>query len=141
MVIDTRRAFWEKAVKSALKTKITVFHCFNAMNDIAIENSDCEIRSLRLPCSGLNRETVLLKAFEAGADAVVVLTCPLGHCRFVQGNLRAAKRVARVKKILDELGLDGRRLNIYHIPEGDQYAVKDILTRTADTLAELGPAF
>ena len=55
----------------------------------------------------MTREVVLLRAFEAGADAVVVMVCPQDTCHYLQGNVRTAKRVTRVKKLLDEIGLDG----------------------------------
>ena len=43
----------------------------------------------------LIKRNISLKAFEAGADAVAVLACPEETCRYVQGNLRAKRRVAR----------------------------------------------
>jgi F420-non-reducing hydrogenase iron-sulfur subunit len=121
------------------KAQITVFHCVNALQDTSfLENEDYAVRGLKLPCSSMAREVVLLRAFEAGADAVMVLVCPEGDCHYLQGNLRVAKRVARVKKILDEIGLDGRRLNIYNIPHGDQQAVSHIVQKTVSELAEAG---
>jgi F420-non-reducing hydrogenase iron-sulfur subunit len=126
-------------IQSPVKTRITVFHCFNALNSASFLNlEDCQIQSLRLPCSSMTREVQLLKAFEAGADAVVVLVCPEKTCHYIQGNIWTAKRVARVKKILDEIGLDGRRLNIYNIPHGDQTAVEGILEQTRSELYYLG---
>jgi F420-non-reducing hydrogenase iron-sulfur subunit len=143
MAVDTRTLFQVdqyKIQKDLVKAKITVFHCFTALNNTAfLEDKDYEVHLVKMPCSSATREVFLLRAFEAGADAVVVLVCPEGACRFLQGNIRAAKRVARVKKILDEIGLDGRRLNIYNIPHGDQTAIDRILGKTLDTLATLGP--
>jgi F420-non-reducing hydrogenase iron-sulfur subunit len=143
MAVDTRTLFQVdqyKIQKDLVKAKISVFHCFTALNNTAfLEDKDYEVQLVKMPCSSATREVFLLRAFEAGADAVVVLVCPEGDCRFLQGNIRAAKRVARVKKILDEIGLDGRRLNIYNIPHGDQTAIDRILGKTLDTLAILGP--
>ncbi len=81
----------------------------------------------------------LLKAFESGSDAVVLLVCPEGQCHYVQGNVRAAKRVARVKKLIDEIGLDGRRLNLYNVSPGDRSAIERIMDQTVHDLASLGP--
>jgi coenzyme F420-reducing hydrogenase delta subunit len=128
-------------VDAALKKpSITVFHCFNALTTTAAaDSSNYDIKGIRMPCSGMTREVFLLKAFEAGADAVVVLVCPEGECKYMEGNIRASKRVARVKQILDEIGLDGRRLNIYHIKENDQQAVESIIGQTVVELEALGP--
>jgi len=119
--------------------KLTVFHCFNSLGDTEfLTESGYSVESVVLPCSSLNREVVLLRAFEAGADAVIVLACPVGACRYVQGNLRAAKRVARVQKILAEIGIDSRRLSFFNIRPGDQAQVKDLIERTLDGLTRLG---
>ena len=129
-----------KHKKTGSIARITVFHCFNALSDISFpENSKYEILNVKLPCSSMTRETVLLRAFESGADAVIVFVCPEGTCRFMQGNLRTAKRVARVKKILDEIGLDGRRLNLLNIPHGDQSKANQIIEKTLADIAVLGP--
>jgi len=126
--------------KRQVKTKITLFHCFNALNSAALLNyKDYEIHSVNLPCSSIMREVVLLKAFEDNSDAVIVLVCPENTCHYVQGNLRAKKRVNRVKKLLDEIGLDGRRLNIYYVPHGDQGAIEAIVRRTVSELDSLKP--
>ncbi len=128
------------AEKAAAKPKITVFHCFNAINDVTFaEGTDYELESIKLPCSSMMREVVMLKAFESGADAVVVVTCPEGACRYLQGNLRNAKRVARVKKILDEIGLGAGRLNQYSIPHGDQAMANSIIKKTLQEIAVMGP--
>ena len=130
----------EKIEYNLAKPQITVFHCINALGNAALLDFDnCDINSVKLPCSSLNREVVILKAFEAGADAVVVLVCPEGSCRYLQGNLRAAKRIARMKKLLDEIGLDGSRLNLYNIPHGDVRAAEKIIENTLTDLAVLGP--
>ncbi len=129
-----------ESTKPVSGTRIMVFHCINALGDnFLLEREDCDIRSIKLPCSSLTREVVLLRAFEAGADAVIVLTCPEGSCHYLQGNLRAAKRVARVKKLLDEIGINGRRLNLFHIPHGDHEMVKKIIDQAIVDINDLGP--
>ncbi len=84
------------------------------------------------------KDVFLLKAFEAGADGVLVFVCPKGMCRYVEGNIRAAKRVNWVKHLLDEIGLDGRRLDLFHLNLGDDAAV-DIIRKTVSVLMDLGP--
>jgi F420-non-reducing hydrogenase iron-sulfur subunit len=126
--------------KPAAIAKITIFHCFNALADITFpESPKYEIQSIKLPCSSMTREVVLLRAFEAGADAVLVIVCPEGECRYLQGNLRASKRVMRVKKYLDDIGLDGRRINLFNIPHGDQSKANHIIEQTLAEIAVMGP--
>jgi F420-non-reducing hydrogenase iron-sulfur subunit len=143
MPIRTVNAVMTKTVESTVtgtKTSLAVFHCFNSLNGIEyLDENEYEVKSIKLPCSGLNRDVILLRAFEAGADAVIVFACPVGSCHYIQGNLRAAKRVARVKKILDEIGLDGRRLNFYNVEHHDRATVVEIVQKTLAGLETLGP--
>ena len=123
-----------------VKPKITIFHCFNAIpTTAAIESDEYEISAVRLPCSSMTRDFLFLRAFEAGADAVAVLVCPEGECRYMEGNIRAGKRVAYVKKILDEIGLGEKRLNIYPIHEKDNKTLQKIIDQILSDLAVLGP--
>jgi F420-non-reducing hydrogenase iron-sulfur subunit len=127
-------------VKPVSKTQVTVFHCCNALNQISIsENAEYEIQSIKMPCSSLIREVFLLRAFEAGADVVIVLACPEGSCRYLEGNIRARKRVERVKKILDEIGLDSRRLDIYNLPHEGPFEVSQAVAKTLSNLADPVP--
>jgi F420-non-reducing hydrogenase iron-sulfur subunit len=67
-------------------------------------------RTIRVPCSGKLQPEHLLKAFETGADLVVVLTCGDGDCRYLEGRRRIERRLDYVRGILDEIGLGGARL-------------------------------
>jgi len=126
--------------KEIATPRITILHCVNALTDVEFpESSNYQIQSIKLPCSGMTREVVMLHAFEAGADAVLIFLCPEGSCHYLQGNIRAHKRVARVKKMLDAIGLDGRRLNVYSIPHGDQAAADRIIQKTLADIALMGP--
>jgi F420-non-reducing hydrogenase iron-sulfur subunit len=125
------------------KPKITLFHCINAFGDageLFISGSmTYEIKTVKMACSSMVKDVFLLRAFEAGADAVVVMVCPEGQCRYVEGNIRAKKRVAWVRNLLDEIGLDGRRLSLTHMSAGDQAAATRTMNDVVKKLAELGP--
>ncbi|MCP4690580.1 MAG: hydrogenase iron-sulfur subunit [Desulfobacterales bacterium] len=98
------------------------------------------MKSVKLACSGMTRDVFLLRAFEAGADAVVTLVCPERACRHMEGSIRARKRVERVKALLDEIGLDGKRLTIHNVSREDESAFQGIIQQTLADLKELGPA-
>ena len=121
--------------------KITVFHCINAFSQTSWSSAggnDFEIKFIKLPCSSMVKDVFLLRAFEAGADAVVVLVCPEGQCRYVEGNIRAKKRVAWVQNLLDDIGIDGRRLSLSNIAAGDTAAATQIIDDVLKNMAELG---
>ena len=85
------------------------------------------------------KDVFLLRAFEAGSDGVLVLVCPEDQCRYVEGSIRAKKRVAWVQNLLDEIGLDGRRLAIGNVSSGDETAAGKIILETILAVTELGP--
>ena len=121
------------------KLKITIFYCINSFRQPAgplCEN--CDIKFIKMPCSSMTKDVFLLRAFEAGADAVLVLACPEESCRYAEGGKRARKRVQWIRGILDEIGMKGeKQLSIYNTVAGDEKAVKDIMAKTLKGLKEI----
>ena len=72
---------------------------------------------ISLPCSGKVDILYLVKAFETGADGAVVVTCKPGECRYLEGNLRAKKRVKAVDGLLEEIGLGRGRLAVVSLDD------------------------
>ena len=68
------------------------------------------IHDISVPCSGRLQPEHFLKAFEAGADIVLVVTCRDGDCRYLEGRRRVQQRIDYVRGLLDEVGLGGERL-------------------------------
>ena len=124
------------------KPIITLFHCVNALDDgesLVPGGGIRELRTVKMACSSMTKDVYLLRAFEAGADAVVVLACPEGECRHVDGNIRAGKRVERVKRLLDEIGLSGGRLSFHNVPAGSTGAVSGAIKQAVADVKSLGP--
>ncbi|MDP2646703.1 MAG: hydrogenase iron-sulfur subunit [Desulfobacterales bacterium] len=124
------------------KPKITLFHCINVFGQkippAPGRQDAADIKVVQMACSAMVKDVFLLRAFESGADAVIVLVCPEGRCRHLEGNIRARRRVDWVKKLLEEIGLGGWRLSLFHIRPGDTEFL-DILNNTLTDLAEMGP--
>ena len=123
--------------------KITIFYCINSFSESVLSHFDeidhVDIKYIKMPCSGMTKDVYLLRAFEAGADAVIVFTCPKGECRFVEGNIRAKKRVERTKSLLDEIEIDGGRLSLFNINQKDKEVAAKIIKDTLSKLKNLGP--
>ncbi|MBI4281907.1 MAG: hydrogenase iron-sulfur subunit [Chloroflexi bacterium] len=119
-----------------------MFHCVDASSEVATlpltVADSAEMRTVRLPCAAIVQDVYLLRAFEAGSDAVVVLTCAQGQCRYGDGNTRAEKRVGRVRSLLDEIGLGGRRLALFSITPQDKDACAQIVRDTLSNLDDIG---
>jgi len=125
------------------KPKVTIFHCVNSVNEKMVKSyadkRGIDVKLISLPCSSLVKDVYLLRAFEAGADAVTVLVCPENKCRHLQGSIRARKRVEKTRELLDEIGLTKERLSIFNIASSDQLAVSKIFQDIATGLSDLGP--
>jgi len=103
---------------------IYLFHCSNCLDTEALRRSFCDrekeniLKTISLPCSGKLELIYLLKAFESGADGVILVTCREGECRHLEGNLRAQKRTGAIQELLHEMGLDKERMRLIQQEDG-----------------------
>ena len=98
------------------------------------------VRVLRLPCSGKVEPNHILSAFEQGVDGVIVAGCLEGGCHFLEGNLRARKRVGRVQELMREVGLEPERLQMYNLSSAEGGRFAQIVTEMTERIAQLGPS-
>ena len=107
---------------------------FSVVTEVKKQQPETKILALTMH----DDDAYVLKAFEAGADAVLVLACPEERCRYAEGGKRAKKRIQYTRGILDQIGMDGeKQLAIYNTDSGDKKAVMDIIKRTLDGLKDL----
>jgi F420-non-reducing hydrogenase iron-sulfur subunit len=126
--------------------KITAFccqYCAYAAADLAgsmrLQYAP-NVRIVRLLCTGKVDPIFFLKAFEGGADGVFVAGCMPGNCHFLEGNLRAKKRVTYAKKLLDEVGLGGDRLEMYNMSAGEGAKFAAAADEMTERVRKLGPS-
>jgi F420-non-reducing hydrogenase iron-sulfur subunit len=119
-----------------------VFRCAAAPSETASPGESVEPRlsayEIRVPCAGKLQPEHFLKAFERGADLVLVAICRDGECRYLEGSLRVRRRVDYVKSILDDIGLGGRRIALVEMTHPEQD--KDIAEALNAGLAGLEPS-
>jgi heterodisulfide reductase subunit A len=73
------------------------------------------LRVIRVPCAGQVDVFHILKAFEKGAAAVLVLGCEDGACHHITGNIRAKERVNYCNMLLKEVRVDGRPVAMFNV--------------------------
>jgi len=98
------------------------------------------IKIIKLPCTGKIDVLYLLKAFQNGADGVYVAGCMEGDCHYLTGNLRARKRVEYAKKILDEVGIGGERLEMYNMSAAQGPRFVEVANEMTEKIKNLGPS-
>ena len=99
------------------------------------------LRIIRVMCSGRVHPAFILEAFKDGADGVLVAGChPPNDCHYISGNLKAARRVALLKKLMAQLNLEPERLRLEWISaaEGDKFA--RVVREMVAGLKKLGPS-
>ena len=97
------------------------------------------VKFVRMPCGGKTDIRYLLEAFEQGADGVYLLACPIGNCHHVRGNERGQARMERAKKILDEIGLNGERLDMFFMSGSQGQAFAAAAKTMTERIRMLGP--
>jgi coenzyme F420-reducing hydrogenase delta subunit len=103
-------------------------------------NYPANVKIIKLPCTGKVDIIYLLKAFEDGADGVYVAGCLEGNCHFTNGNIKAKRRVARAKKLLDEIGVDGNRLEMYNMSASMGPRFAEVAREMTERIKALGPS-
>jgi F420-non-reducing hydrogenase iron-sulfur subunit len=84
------------------------------------------IRLVKVACLGRLHPGLILKAFELGADGVVLLGCPPDDCHYEFGMAQAKEVFAQTIKLLNLLGIDRQRLALLEMPlgRGDHFSRK-----------------
>jgi F420-non-reducing hydrogenase iron-sulfur subunit len=97
-------------------------------------------RLIRVMCSGRIEPGFVLRAFEKGADGVLVSGCHLGDCHYAFGNERAVEQFERTRRLVRMLGFEEGRLRLEWISaaEGNRFA--QIINEFTDQVRRLGPS-
>lgn len=90
-------------------------------------------------CSGKIDTHHILKAFKAGADGVLILGCPEGHCHFQDGNYQTRKKVYLIQKVLGAFGIEPERLAMELAIDPEGKKIPQWVARMKNDLAKLGP--
>ena len=101
-------------------------------------NYSPHIRIVKLPCTGKIDPLYLLRAFEKGADGVIVAGCLEGQCHFIEGNIFARKRVAYTRKLLADVGVSPDRLEMFNLSAAMGRLFAEICDSMTERVMHLG---
>ena len=96
------------------------------------------VRIIKLPCTGKVDPLFILKAFEKGADGAFVAGCLEGSCHFVNGNINARKRVGYTKGLLQDVGINPERLEMFNLSSSMGRRFAEICDLMTDKIRALG---
>jgi len=97
------------------------------------------VKIIRVPCSGKVDVIHLMQAIERGADGVYVAGCLEGDCHFKSGNAKAARRVAYVKRLLKDIGIEPERIEMIMMSAGMGERFAAVAEEFTAKIRRLGP--
>ena len=98
------------------------------------------VMPIKVMCSGRVDPEFILNAFEKGADGVFIGGCHPGDCHYVNGNLRTRRRVKMMKKLLEQMGVNPKRLRLEWISATEGAKFARVIKEFVEEIKELGPS-
>jgi F420-non-reducing hydrogenase iron-sulfur subunit len=94
---------------------------------------------IRVMCSGRVDAQFVLKAFEAGADGVLIGGCHPGDCHYQEGNYKALRRMRLLKRVLAQFGVEDERVRLEWISASEGDRVQQVIDEMTAQIRRLGP--
>jgi len=96
-------------------------------------------RVIRTMCSSRIDPELILESFKKGAWGVLVAGCHPGDCHYVSGNYKTQRRVALLKNLLKELGIEPKRVRLEWISANEGGKFQKVVNEFVDEITALGP--
>ena len=97
------------------------------------------VRAIRVMCSGRVEPAFILRAFELGADGVIILGCHPGDCHYAEGNYKALRRMLLLKRTLIQLGIEEDRFRLDWVSASEGERFTNIVNDITEKIRALGP--
>lgn len=97
------------------------------------------VRVIKIPCTGRFDPLFMIKAFEKGADGVLVSGCHPGDCHYTAGNYNARRKFAVFRTLLGWAGVDLDRVWFSWISAAEGVKWVDTITRFTEVIRQKGP--
>jgi heterodisulfide reductase subunit A len=96
-------------------------------------------RLIRTMCSGRVDAEFVLHAFRRGAPVVLVSGCHFGDCHYIDANHWTAKRIEKLKKRLDKMGIRSERLQLEWISAAEGQRFRQVMEKMEDLRKTVTP--
>jgi F420-non-reducing hydrogenase iron-sulfur subunit len=98
------------------------------------------VRVIRVMCTGRIAPSFVLEAFSLGADGVLISGCHIGDCHYMAGNFKARRRMALTRKVIEQFGIDPRRLKMTFVSASEGALWAEVVKDMVNTVKKLGPS-
>jgi coenzyme F420-reducing hydrogenase delta subunit len=97
------------------------------------------VKIIRFPCTGRIDFMILMKAFENGADGIIVSGCHPNDCHYSTGNFHARRRWIVFRNLLNFSGIDTERIQFSWVSAAEGFKWADVVNNTVKKIKEIGP--
>jgi coenzyme F420-reducing hydrogenase delta subunit len=81
---------------------------------------------------------LLLKAFDEGADGIMISGCHPNDCHYTSGNFHARRRWIMFRSLCDFIGIDTRRIVFSWVSAAEGAKWADLVNSTVSSIRDLG---
>lgn len=135
----------EKVEKEEFKPLIVAFccnWCSYAGADLAGTsrlNYPANVKIIRVPCSCRVNTNFIIRAFQKGADGVVIAGCHPGDCHYSTGNYYTRRHFSIFINLLEYLGIEKERFKIDWISAAEANKFATVMNEVLENVYKLGP--
>ena len=97
------------------------------------------VKIIRVMCSGRVNPVFIINAFQNGLDGVIIGGCHPGECHYGSGNYLARRRITVLKKLLEYIGMDPRRIKLTWVSASEGSKFADVINEFTEEIKKLGP--
>ena len=130
--------------KQGWKPKIIAFCCnWCSYSDADLAGTNrlsypAEVKIIRVPCSCRVNPLFILRAFQRGADGVILCGCHPGDCHYTTGNYYAHRRMTLLFSMLDYLGIEKGRTRVEWVSAAEGQKFAETMNSFVATIRSLG---
>ncbi len=96
------------------------------------------VNIIRVPCSCRINPMFILRAFQRGADGVIVMGCHPGDCHYTSGNYHTRRRMTLLFSMLNYLGIESARTRVEWVSAAEGARFSEVVTDFTETIRNLG---
>ncbi len=97
------------------------------------------VRLVRVMCSGRVDPSFVLRAFQDGADGVLIAGCHPGDCHYINGNLKTLRRYPALETLIAQFGIEPDRMRLEWISAAEGDVFVHVVNEMTEQVRALGP--
>ncbi len=102
-------------------------------------NYPTNVKIIRVPCSCRVNPIFILRAFQRGADGVIICGCHPGDCHYTSGNYFTRRRITLLYSMLDFLGIERNRTRLEWVSAAEGAKFASVMNQFTEDVKKLGP--